>query len=228
MRHYAVKEVFATLQGEGALAGTPAVFVRLSGCNLWSGDDGTRERDAVGNAASCPRWCDTSFAHGAPHSAEELAVRVRACATDHPPLLVLTGGEPLLQIDRALVDVLRSAGGFRCVAVETNGTAAFRDGGQTESGVDWVCVSPKTEPGRVVVRSGEELKVVFPGGLRDPEQYAGELGAFGHYFVSPCADVSAVGDSSPSAVATAEAVEYVQRHPRWRLSLQTHKMIGLR
>jgi 7-carboxy-7-deazaguanine synthase len=207
---YSVKEMFLTLQGEGAQAGRAAVFLRFAGCNLWSG----LERDR--NTAIC-RFCDTDFVgtngkNGGKFSeAQSLAASVRSLWSGEggAPYVVCTGGEPLLQLDAALIDALH-AQGFE-VAVETNGTLRAPDG------IDWICVSPKAGADWVQ-RSGHELKLVFPQAALMPHQIANV--AFDHFFLQPM-------DGPKVAGNTAAAVDYALRHPRWRLSLQTHKMIGI-
>jgi 7-carboxy-7-deazaguanine synthase (Cx14CxxC type) len=209
---YAVKEIFYTLQGEGAQAGRAAVFCRFAGCNLWSG----READRA--AATC-RFCDTDFVGvdgaggGKFESAEELAAAVAgkwpADAALGKRFVVCTGGEPLLQLDAALIAALHLRE-FQ-IAVETNGTV------QAPVGVDWLCVSPKAGA-EFVQRSGDELKLVFPQAAADPENF--ELLSFRHFFLQPM--------DGPSREANTElAVRYCLRHPQWRLSLQTHKFLGI-
>ena len=209
---YAVKEIFYTLQGEGAHAGRPAVFCRFAGCNLWSG----READ---RASAVCTFCDTDFVGtdgpggGKFATATALAEAVDAAwpaaATDGVPYVVCTGGEPLLQLDDAAVEALHAAG-FE-VAVETNGTQPAPEG------VDWICVSPKADaPLRLT--SGDELKLVFPQAGVDPERFR-PLG-FRHRFLQPM-------DGDRLAENTAAAAAYCLAHPGWRLSLQTHKLIGL-
>ncbi len=205
---YAVKEIFLTLQGEGMQAGRRAVFLRFAGCNLWSG----REQDRA--KAQCT-FCDTDFvgtngANGGRYDSEALAGQVEALwGGGERRLVVITGGEPMLQLDAALIDALH-ARGFE-VAVETNGTVP------APAGIDWICVSPKAGTD-VVQRSGNELKLVWPQPGIDPEELAGWR--FDHFLIQPmdCADGQA---------ASAAAVDYVLRNPRWRLSLQTHKLLGL-
>jgi 7-carboxy-7-deazaguanine synthase (Cx14CxxC type) len=207
---YAVKEIFLTLQGEGAHAGRAAVFCRFAGCNLWSG----REQDRA--MATC-RFCDTDFVGtdgtlgGRYASADELADTIAAQwvgAADR--YTVLTGGEPLLQLDTALLDALH-ARGF-AVAIETNGTI------EVPEGVDWICVSPKAGA-ELVVRRGHELKLVYPQTGAQPEDFAGL--AFARFSLQPM-------DGPDVADNTARAVDYCLRHPQWRLSLQTHKTLGIR
>jgi len=207
---YAVKEMFYTLQGEGARAGRPAVFVRFAGCNLWTG----REQDR--NTAIC-QFCDTQFVGvdgdggGKFEAANALA---RAVANLWPgggaPYVVCTGGEPLLQLDAALIDALH-AQGFE-IAVETNGTLA------APAGIDWICVSPKAHA-EFVQRSGNELKLVVPQSGAEPERYAAL--AFDNFFLQPM-------DNAERDANTRAAIDYCMAHPQWRLSLQVHKLLGLR
>jgi len=209
---YAVKEIFYTLQGEGAQAGRPAVFLRFAGCNLWSG----LERD---RASAVCKFCDTDFVGtdgeggGKFASADALADAVLA---KFPPgasaadrFVVCTGGEPLLQLDDALVDALHVRG-FE-VAVETNGTV------KAPHGIDWLCVSPKsTAP--LVITSGDELKLVYPQGDAPPEMFEGL--DFRVFSLQPM-------DGLEREANTRKAVEYCKAHPKWRLSLQTHKTLGI-
>jgi 7-carboxy-7-deazaguanine synthase (Cx14CxxC type) len=207
---YAIKEIFLTLQGEGAHAGRAAVFCRFAGCNLWSG----REQDR--STATC-RFCDTDFVGtdgtlgGRYLSADQLADTIAAQwigAAER--YTVLTGGEPLLQLDAALLDALH-ARGF-AIAIETNGTI------EVPAGVDWICVSPKAGA-ELVVRRGHELKLVYPQTGVAPEDFAG-LG-FQRFSLQPM-DGPDVTDN------TARVIDYCLRHPQWRLSLQTHKTLGIR
>jgi 7-carboxy-7-deazaguanine synthase (Cx14CxxC type) len=210
---YAVKEIFYTLQGEGAQTGRVAVFCRFAGCNLWSG----REED---RAAAVCQFCDTDFAGaegpdgGRFADAEELAARIDAAWTavssGGKKFVVCTGGEPLLQLDRPLIDALH-ARSFE-VAVETNGTIAAPDG------IDWLCVSPKAGA-ELVQRTGDELKLVYPQAGAPPESYAGL--AFRHFFLQPM-------DGPLRQENTELALRYCLEHPAWRLSLQTHKFLGIR
>ena len=208
---YAVKEIFLTLQGEGAHAGRAAVFCRFSGCNLWSG----REQDRAG--ATC-RFCDTDFVGtdgtlgGRYASADDLADTIASqWAGEHGyRYVVLTGGEPLLQVDADLIDALH-ARGFS-IGLETNGTIEPPDG------VDWICVSPKAGA-ELVVRKGLELKLVYPQAGAMPEAFA-DL-AFERFSLQPM-------DGPDIAANTERAVNYCMRHPQWRLSLQTHKTLGIR
>jgi 7-carboxy-7-deazaguanine synthase (Cx14CxxC type) len=210
---YAVKEIFYTLQGEGANAGRPAVFCRFAGCNLWTGREADRA-DAV-----C-KFCDTEFVGtdgpggGKFASATALAAAVRAAwpataSASARPLVVCTGGEPLLQLDAAAVGALHEAG-FE-IAVETNGTQPAPEG------IDWICVSPKAGA-PLLLTSGDELKLVFPQTGAAPEQFRGL--PFREFFLQPM-------DGPERARNTALAVEYCLGHPEWRLSLQTHKMLGI-
>jgi 7-carboxy-7-deazaguanine synthase len=212
---YAVKEIFLTLQGEGAHAGRAAVFCRFAGCNLWSG------READRSSAVC-QFCDTDFVGtdgtlgGRYGSAAELAGTIAAQwagtreGRQHNRYVVLTGGEPLLQVDAALVDALH-ANGFE-IGVETNGTIL------PPNGLDWVCVSPKAGS-ELVVRRGHELKLVYPQAQALPEAF--ENLVFERFSLQPM-------DGPDVAANTARAIDYCLRHPQWRLSLQTHKTLGIR
>lgn len=207
---YAVKEIFYTLQGEGFHAGTPAVFCRFAGCNLWSG----REEDRA--TAAC-QFCDTDFigtdgTKGGKYSAEDLADRIAAewPGSRQHRFVVCTGGEPLLQLDKPLIDALHQRG-FK-IAVETNGTQSVPDG------IDWICVSPKAgAPLRIT--HGHELKLVYPQADLDPKIF--ESMDFQHFFVQPM-------DGPERNYNTHKAIAYCLENPRWRLSLQTHKITGIR
>jgi len=207
---YSVKEIFLTLQGEGGQAGRAAVFCRFSGCNLWSGREGDRA------AAACD-FCDTDFVGvdgpggGKFRTAAALA-RAVAGAWSGPPerrLVVCTGGEPLLQLDEALIAALHGEG--FAVAIETNGTLP------APPGIDWICVSPKAQA-PLAQKAGQELKLVFPQGGVDPARFAAL--DFEHFFLQPM-------DGPDREAATRAAVAYCLSHPRWRLSVQTHKYVGL-
>jgi 7-carboxy-7-deazaguanine synthase len=208
---YAVKEMFLTLQGEGVNAGRRAVFVRFAGCNLWSG----REED---RASAICKFCDTDFVGinglggGRFAGADALAAAVAAFWGDGADarFVVLTGGEPMLQVDDALVVALHAAG--FTIAIETNGTLPVHPD------LDWVCVSPKAGS-EVVQRSGDELKLVWPQAGSDP--VAMEGWNFAHFLVQPMDDVRAAENQ-------AEAIALAMARPKWRLSLQTHKYLGLR
>lgn len=222
MAAYAVKEIFATLQGEGALAGTPAVFVRFSGCNLWSGLEEYRSRDSERHNARCPLFCDTDFADGDTTQLESLtsAVQHAAAQASMPaiPLIVLTGGEPLLQLDAALCSALKKQTGA-ILAVETNGTCALSP--ELRSLLDWVCVSPKKPVSDLKLVHGQELKVVYP--QYKPEEFDSIASNFSHCFVQPSASPST--GINPQHVA--QSVAYCLEHPPWRLSLQAHKYVGI-
>ena len=208
---YAVKEIFLTLQGEGAHAGRTAVFCRFSGCNLWSG----REQDRT--TATC-RFCDTDFVGtdgtfgGRYASADELAGIIAAqwIGRREDRYVVLTGGEPLLQVDAALIDALHKQG--FSIGVETNGTIV------PPAGLDWICVSPKAGA-ELAVRHGHELKLVYPQADAAPEAFV-DLD-FERFSLQPM-------DGPELIENTARAVDYCLRHPQWRLSLQTHKTLGIR
>jgi len=212
---YAVKEMFYTLQGEGAQAGRASVFCRFAGCNLWSG----REQDR--SSAVCT-FCDTDFVGtdgqggGKFSTADDLAATIASkwpesgnSGVPGKPYVVCTGGEPLLQLDKALIDALH-ARGFE-IAVETNGTQPAPEG------LDWICVSPKADS-EIVLTKGHELKLVYPQSAAPPERFAGL--DFEHFFLQPM-------DSILKADNTRTAVAYCMAHPQWRLSVQMHKVIGI-
>ena len=209
---YSVKEIYYTLQGEGAQAGRPAVFCRFAGCNLWTGREEDRS-DAV-----C-HFCDTDFVgtdgEGGSKftNAEGLVEACRATWKGNsgtPPFVVLTGGEPMLQVDEPLIGALHDAG-FE-IAIETNGTVPV------PRSIDWICVSPK--PGAPLVqRSGDELKLVYPQAEQPPHELEGL--DFQHFLLQPM-------DGPAQDANTLCAIDYCLAHPRWRLSVQTHKLLGLR
>ena len=210
MSSYAVKEMFLTLQGEGMQVGRRAVFLRFAGCNLWNG----REED---RATAICRFCDTDFvgldgdAGGRYPDADALADKALALwGAVTGPFIVMTGGEPLLQIDDALIAALK-ARGFE-TAVETNGTQP------APAGIDWICVSPKAGS-EVVLRRGNELKLVWPQPAIDPEELA--EWDFEYFLLQPM-------DGPTLASARDAAIAYILDHPRWRLSTQTHKVVGIR
>ena len=210
---YTVKEIFYTLHGEGAQSGRAAVFCRFSGCNLWSGREEDRSR------AVC-QFCDTDFVGTGPDggrfkSAGELAGAIDRCwegdgRSAEKKYVVCTGGEPLLQVDEKLITALHQRG-FE-VAVETNGTKP------APKSLDWICVSPKAGA-PLVQKSGSELKLVYPQENAPPEEF--ERLDFRHFFLQPM-------DGPDTAANTEAAIEYCLRHPHWRLSIQTHKLVGLR
>lgn len=208
---YAVKEIYSTVQGEGRRTGRPAVFLRFAGCNLWSGREADRAK------AIC-RFCDTAFVGtdgpggGGFRTAAALAGRVAATWPvwrDEPRYVVCTGGEPLLQLDTPLIRALH-ARGFE-IAVETNGTLPVPDG------IDWICVSPKAHA-PLVVTHGDELKLVYPQDGAPPERYA-HLD-FTWFYLQPM-------DGPDLDRNTERVLEYVERHPAWKVSIQTHKVFGL-
>ena len=208
---YAVKEIFFTLQGEGANTGRAAVFCRFAGCNLWSGQETDR-------ATAVCKFCDTEFVGvdgvngGRYHSAEDLAAqieRIWLAGDESRRFVVCTGGEPLLQMDSALTEALHARNFV--IAVETNGTVL------APAGLDWICVSPKAGSA-VVQRNGDELKLVFPQSGTEPGQF--EDWDFKHFFLQPM-------DGPQRAEHTTLAVQYCLQHPKWRLSPQTHKFVGI-
>jgi len=208
---YSVKEIFYTLQGEGANAGRPAVFCRFAGCNLWTG----REED---RADAVCTFCDTDFVGtdgeggGKFRTADLLAAEIEKHWGDTPShrFVVLTGGEPLLQVDAALIEALHAR--LFTIAVETNGTI------EPPPGLDWICVSPKADA-KVVITSGDELKLVFPQEGVDPERFS-DL-RFTHFFLQPM-------DNVLQATNQRLAMDYCLAHPQWKLGLQTHKILDIR
>ena len=209
---YAVKEIFLTLQGEGVHAGRRAVFLRFAGCNLWTG----REED---RASAICQFCDTDFVgmdgeNGGRYDAEALAAQVAALwgdGTDNR-YVVITGGEPMLQVDDAIVDALH-AQAFQ-IAIESNGTI------EVHPGIDWVCISPKAGSD-VIHRRGDELKLVWPQPTSNLD--AMEQWQFAHFLIQPMD----AGDLGVNAANVAEATRFVMERPKWRLSLQNHKILGL-
>jgi len=208
---YKIKEIYYTLQGEGAHTGRPAVFCRFSGCNLWTGREDDRDK------AIC-QFCDTDFwgmdgENGGKYSAEALAKKVAECwngdSKNGTPYVVCTGGEPLLQLDNKMIEAFHQEG-FE-VAIETNGTKKI------PSGVDWICMSPKAGA-ELVVSKGHELKLVFPQPGAMPEQFI-DLD-FEHFFLQPM-------DGKYTEQNTAACIQYCLQNPKWRLSLQTHKLLNI-
>ena len=206
---YSVKEIFYTVQGEGARSGRPAVFLRFAGCNLWSG----LEKD---RAQAVCKFCDTAFVGtdgeggGKFSEADHLALAVAAkWPGGERRYVVCTGGEPLLQIDQALIAALHGQG-FE-IAIETNGSLLPPDG------IDWICVSPKADAEQKLTH-GDELKLVYPQPGGEPEKYAGQ--EFRHFFLQPM-------DGPKRESHTRQATAYCLEHPHWRLSLQTHKLLGI-
>jgi len=209
---YSVKEIYYTLQGEGAQAGRAAVFLRFAGCNLWSGVEKDR-------AEAVCQFCDTDFVGtdgpggGKFADAGALARAVFAEWPEHAkgkPYVVCTGGEPLLQLDKGLIAALHD-GGFE-IGIETNGTLL------PPPGIDWICVSPKADAEQKLKR-GDELKLIYPQKGAAPERYVGQ--DFRNFFLQPM-------DNPDRAANTQAATEYCLKNPKWRLSLQTHKLIGIR
>jgi len=213
---YTVKEIFPTLQGEGFHTGRPSVFIRFAGCNLWTGLEKDRAQ------ATC-KFCDTDFVGtdgpggGKFHDAADLATTAKKIwnethakkQKEAAPFVVLTGGEPLLQIDSALIDVLHGFG-FK-IAIETNGTKPVLPG------IDWVCVSPKAGA-NLEQRTGNELKIVYPQTGIDPADY--ETLEFDHFFLQPM-------DGDEQEKSTEAVRSYCTKHPKWKVSLQTHKLLGI-
>lgn len=216
-----VKEVFRTLQGEGANMGTPSVFIRLGGCNIWSGKEKDRVRDAEKSNARCPSWCDTDFTDGTLTTTDDLVIAVRECGGLTMPLIVITGGEPMLQVNVTMLQALKSNFKHVRIAIETNGTK--RPTPEIRNLIDWICVSPKTPADTILLNSGDELKVVFPA--YNPKDYTKLVPGFRHHYVSPLAT------SGRRSVIVQDnvdkAIQFVMENPQWKLSMQTHKMNGL-
>lgn len=209
MKKYAVKEIFYTLQGEGAQSGRSAIFLRFSGCNLWSGREEDRQK------AIC-KFCDTDFwgtdgQNGGKYSAKELVEKVSDLWPENTThrYIVCTGGEPLLQLDDALIKVLHEHD-FE-IAVETNGTL------EVPEGIDWVCMSPKANTD-ILVQKGSEIKVVYPQKGIDPKDF--ENMDFEHFYIQPM-------DSPKQEENTLQAIVYCKQNPKWKISLQTHKILGI-
>lgn len=209
MKKYAVKEIFYTLQGEGAHTGRPAVFLRFSGCNLWSG----REEDRY--KAIC-QFCDTDFwgtdgQNGGKYNAEDLANKIEELWPENAEYkyVVCTGGEPILQLDETLVEAFHKKG-FE-IAVETNGTL------EIPKGVDWICVSPKANTD-ILVTKGNEIKIVFPQKGINPKDF--ENLDFSHFYLQPM-------DSEEQEENTLKTIIYCKENPKWRISVQTHKVLGI-
>lgn len=208
---YQVHETFLTLQGEGYWAGRAAVFCRFSRCNLWTGHEKDRHR------AVC-QFCDTNFADARPYTLSALTARIEglwegARAPGAQPMVVFTGGEPLLQLDEALTNAMHHRGFY--IAVETNGTQPRPDG------IDWLCMSPKAGTELAITR-GDELKLVYPQEGINPANLLGLN--FTHHWLSPMNNPQGV---SLDVANTKAAIQYILQHPQWRLSLQTHKVIGM-
>jgi 7-carboxy-7-deazaguanine synthase len=210
MHRYAIKEIYYTLQGEGAHTGRPAIFLRFAGCNLWSG----REEDR--HKAIC-KFCDTDFlgtdgVRGGKYEAHEIAEQILdiwPAKTKTHPYVVCTGGEPLLQIDERLINSLHDKDIE--IAIETNGTLPVPEG------VDWVCMSPKAHT-EIVVRKGDEIKVVFPQTDIDPAHFLND--DFQHYFIQPM-------DGPDITSNTLACIRYCSENPQWKLSVQTHKLLNI-
>jgi len=208
---YSIKEAFYTLQGEGAHSGRPAIFCRFTGCNLWSG----REED---RAKAVCNFCDTDFVgtdgqNGGKFPTPEALVthlkRFWPASNSTPPYVVCTGGEPALQLDQALVDTLHAEGFI--IAIETNGTKPL------PKGIDWICVSPKADA-KVIITEGNELKLVYPQRLAPPEHFINMQ--FEHFYLQPL-------DGQHADLSLRDCIQYCLQNPQWKLSLQTHKIMGI-
>lgn len=214
MRAYTIKSIFKTIQGEGFNAGIPALFIRFAGCNLWNGLDEDRAKFTVRSEARCPAWCDTDFVGGDRVTCNELLTRVRAFPA---PLVVLTGGEPLLQVDEDLIAGLFMHTHAR-VAIETNGSKEVHVSPRLRADPRlWVTLSPKLPRDQIALAHADEIKVVYPA--YDPAEYS--YFPADHYYVSPQA-----GDGRSFRNEEAAAA-YVQANPQWRLSLQQHKVLDI-
>ena len=207
---YSIKEIYYTIQGEGVHTGQAAIFCRFAGCNLWSGLEKDREK------AIC-KFCDTNFwgtdgKNGGKYTAEDLAFFCKSLwprGDNSRPFIVCTGGEPLLQLDDALIKAFKKENFF--IAIETNGTVA------PPSGIDWICVSPKADT-QILITTGDELKLVYPQKENNPQQYEGL--DFQYFSLQPLDDARQMQNIQA-------CIHYVLKHPKWNLSLQTHKFIGI-
>jgi 7-carboxy-7-deazaguanine synthase len=227
MRTYMVKDVFRTIQGEGFHAGMPAVFVRLAGCNMWSGREADRGRDAARNSAACPRWCDTDFVGGAKMTLADLEAAVSSQAA---PLVVVTGGEPMLQVDVAFL-IAVSGLGVRRVAIETNGTVRptwwpatrhMRMASDTHGIATprpWITLSPKVAREHTLLTWADEIKIVMPA--YSPDEWSSFDAV--HRFVSPQGPPTGRRDVD----AERDVAVWVASQSAWRLSLQAHKIVGM-
>lgn len=204
---YKVKELFTTIQGEGFNVGKAAVFLRFAGCNLWNGLESGRK---IG-AGSCSQWCDTDFVGGEVFKTADLLMSEINGMSGKIRFIVCTGGEPLLQLDKTLANVLRQNGYY--IAIETNGTI------KPNFNVDWICLSPKAGID-LKLTYGNELKLIYPQIGMDPEDILQEYRGFSHYYLQPM-------DGFNIQQNTRQAVDYVKEHPKWKLSLQTHKFIDI-
>jgi organic radical activating enzyme len=228
---YKVKSIFPTIQGEGFHAGRAAVFVRFAGCNLWSGHDENRHRDSWRNDALCPTWCDTDFVGGDKVSADDIAATVaghwagKGAPADR--LIVLTGGEPFLQLDDTLLEALKVIAGT--VAIETNGTIALDP--SIKALDPWITMSPKRARAKTALTSCSEIKLVVPGGqsIEDWDDFPA-----GHRFVQPCDPTAMLGTvinpdqlNLVKRTTRKNVMDIVRQHPKWRLSLQMHKELGI-
>lgn len=227
---YSIAEIFPTIQGEGLWSGTPALFIRLAGCNLWSGRVEDRERDSKRSQAKCPMFCDTDFSPKEKLSAADLVSRVADYSDKGGRLVVITGGEPLLQLDYALVSSLLEIAG---VSVETNGTVALSEDlfrlttdEESENRL-WITCSPKKSAGELAIdpKSVGELKVVYPD--YDPLQYLDWVDPKTLLYIQPSAPQCGLGVSVLDKVNMANAARWCMEHPEWSLSLQTHKILSL-
>jgi 7-carboxy-7-deazaguanine synthase len=211
MSAYAVKSIFRTTQGEGFHMGRAAVFIRFAGCDAWSGREEDRERDAGRSSLGCSRWCDTDFRGGERLTASAI---VHHCLSfGSVRFAVLTGGEPLLQLDAALIETLKFAD-FE-LALETNGAHL------PPAGLDWIAVSPKWADERWRLRAGDELKLIYPNDALNPGDAYRLAPDFKHYWLQPKDEPGCTAEN------TAAAVAYTQLDPRWRLSIQAHKTWGI-
>lgn len=224
MKKYAITELFHTIQGEGFHAGSTAVFIRFASCNLWDNRPEHRERDAARHGAECPRWCDTDFGVREKLTLQEILQRVGAMPSAR--MVVLTGGEPLLQLDYELVVCLHSL--FGLVAVETNGTLEPPGAlATTARDLLWLTMSPKVPPSAIKLYKPNEIKVVFPD--YDPFAYLQFAGDGTHLYIQPRAacEIEQVGKSVLHLDTMQRAAAFVMQNPDWKLSIQTHKLVGV-
>lgn len=227
MKKYPIVEIFRSIQGEGVWSGRPAVFIRFAGCNMWSGLEEHRGRDAERNGVRCPRWCDTDFRKGLNWSAVEIARYVGELNPSKQRMIVLTGGEPALHVDVSLLRCLRNES--RMIAIETNGSIAIEQ--DVLAWIDWVTCSPKQKPSQIKLNRCSELKVVFESNGTNPNEYLSEECSLSVdtrcLYVQP--ELSGLAPWTTLGELRAhvrDVVQFIDANPDWKLSCQLHKLVG--